>query len=171
VSSIILHSVTYIRTWNESCLRSIIAKEKLFFNYRSHNSILIVGEGYERCSTPRPILGLASQLGIWWKTLGLVCIFGFFWVFCLRFCYTNIAILCVMNSILSCLILIVKSRRHEIVRAQKKVCKGRPKALPKIMSCSHGSLECIVMSYVTEPSTKCYFNEFLSMRVLTRGKI
>ena len=30
--------------------------------------------------------------------------------------------------------------------------------------------KCSVMSYVTGPSTKCYFNEFLSMRVLTHGK-
>jgi hypothetical protein len=33
------------------------------------------------------------------------------------------------------------------------------------------TLECSVKSYVIGPSTKCYFNEFLFMRVLTHVKI
>jgi hypothetical protein len=55
-----------------------------------------------------------------------------------------------------------KSRDHEIVRAQKKVFKGRPNTPPT---------SCSVKSYVTGSSTKCYFNEFLFMRVLTPGTI
>ena len=51
-----------------------------------------------------------------------------------------------------------KSRDHGIVRAQKKVPKGHPNAPPN---------SCSVKSYVTGPSTKCYFNELLFMRVLT----
>ena len=55
-----------------------------------------------------------------------------------------------------------KSRGDEIVRAQKKVSKGRPKTTPK---------SCSVKPYVTGPSTKCYFNAFLFMWVLTHDKI
>ena len=33
------------------------------------------------------------------------------------------------------------------------------------------TLKCSVKSYVTGPSTKCYFNEFLFMRVFTHDKI
>ena len=61
-----------------------------------------------------------------------------------------------------------KSCDHEIVRAQKKVAKGRPKAPPK--SCS------VVMDPGVKPygiglSIKCYFNKFLFMRALTHEKI
>ena len=55
-----------------------------------------------------------------------------------------------------------KSCDHEIVRAQKKVSKGRPKTPPKL---------CSVKSYVTDPSTNYYFNEILFMRAFTHGKI
>jgi hypothetical protein len=51
---------------------------------------------------------------------------------------------------------------HEIVRVQKKVSKGCPKAPPN---------SCSVKSYITGPSTKCYFNEFLLMRLLTDDEI
>ena len=61
----------------------------------------------------------------------------------------------------------VKSRDHDIVRAQKKVSKGRSKALPK--SCV--TLKCNVKSYVTGPSTECCLNEFSFMQVLTHDKI
>ena len=55
-----------------------------------------------------------------------------------------------------------KSCDHEIVRAQKKVSKGRPNTPPISRS---------VKSYVIGCSTKCYFNEFLFMRVLTPSTI
>jgi hypothetical protein len=54
-----------------------------------------------------------------------------------------------------------KSRDHEIVGAQKKVIKGRQNRV--VWS---RTLKCSVKSYVTGPSTKCYFNEFLFIRVL-----
>ena len=63
-----------------------------------------------------------------------------------------------------------KSCDHEIVRAQKKVSKDRPKTPPK--SCS------VVMDYQVycevirdQASTKCYFNEFFSYGVLTHSII
>jgi hypothetical protein len=57
------------------------------------------------------------------------------------------------------------SRDHGIVRAQKKVSKGFPNTPSK--SCSVVTiLECSVKSYVTGPSIKCCFNEFLFMWVL-----
>ena len=65
-----------------------------------------------------------------------------------------------------------KSRDHEIVGAQEKVSKGRPNTPPK--SCSvrgHKTLKCSVKSYVTGPSTKCYFKEFIFMWVLTHDKL
>ena len=51
-----------------------------------------------------------------------------------------------------------KSRDHEIVRAQKKVSKGRPNTPPK--SCSvlkDARVSCEVICY--RPSTESYFNE------------
>ena len=58
----------------------------------------------------------------------------------------------------------------EIVRAQKKVSRGRPKTPP-----NHGvwsqALKCSVKPYVTGPSTGCYFTEFLFVWVLTGDKI
>jgi hypothetical protein len=60
-----------------------------------------------------------------------------------------------------------KSHDHGIRRAQKKVCKGhRPKTLSNSCSVVMDPLECSVKSYVTKPSTKCCFNEFLFMHVL-----
>jgi hypothetical protein len=58
----------------------------------------------------------------------------------------------------------------EIGRVQKKVSKGRPKTPPKC-AVSSWILKCSVKSYVTGPSTKCYFNEFLFMHVLTHDQI
>jgi hypothetical protein len=55
-----------------------------------------------------------------------------------------------------------KSRVHEIMRAHKKVSKDhQPKTPPK--SCSFWSrvLKGSAKSYVTGPSTRCYFDEFL----------
>jgi hypothetical protein len=63
-----------------------------------------------------------------------------------------------------------KSRDHEIVRAQKKVSKGHPTTPPKSCSVVTDPQKCSVKSYVTEPSTKCSFNEFLFMLVLVHGK-
>ena len=60
-----------------------------------------------------------------------------------------------------------KSREHGIVRAQKKVSKGRPKADQTVWS---PTLKCRVKSFVTGPSTKFYFNECLFMWVLTHIK-
>ena len=63
-----------------------------------------------------------------------------------------------------------KSHGHEILRAQNKVSKGRPNTPPK--SCGVViALKCSVKSYVTGPSTKRYFSEFLFMRVLTHCEI
>ena len=49
-----------------------------------------------------------------------------------------------------------------------------PKAIPRHLQ-NHVSvvqtLKCSVKSYVTGPLTKCYFNEFLSMQVLTHDKV
>jgi hypothetical protein len=59
---------------------------------------------------------------------------------------------------------------YKIVRAQKKVFKGRPNIPPKLCSVVTDP-DCSVKSYVTGPSTKCYFNECLFMRVLTHDKI
>ena len=50
-----------------------------------------------------------------------------------------------------------KSCDHEIVRAQNRVSKARPKHM-KLRT-----LVCSVKSYVTETSTKCYINVFLLM--------
>ena len=55
----------------------------------------------------------------------------------------------------------VKSRDHEIVRAQKKVSVQNHVVWSRIL------LECNVKSHVTGSSTKRYFSEFLVMRVLT----
>ena len=65
-----------------------------------------------------------------------------------------------------------KSHDHEIVRAQRKMSKGHFKRPPK--SCTivwSWTLKCSVKSDVTGPPTKCYFNEFPFMRVLTHDKI
>ena len=63
-----------------------------------------------------------------------------------------------------------KSCDHEIVRAWKKVLECQPKTPSK--SCSvvmdH---KCSVKSYMTGPSTKCYFNKSLFMQSLTHDKI
>ena len=63
-----------------------------------------------------------------------------------------------------------KSRDHEILRAQKWECL---KAIPRHFQ-NHvvwsWILKCSVKSYVTGPSSKCYFNECLFMRVLTHDK-
>jgi hypothetical protein len=48
------------------------------------------------------------------------------------------------------------SHDHEIVRAQMKVSKGRPKT-PHSHVVWIRTLKCIVKSYVTEPSTKRQF--------------
>ena len=56
-----------------------------------------------------------------------------------------------------------KCRDHEIVRAQKKVSKGRPKTTSKNHVVWSQTLKCSVKSYVTKSSTKCYFNESLFM--------
>ena len=64
----------------------------------------------------------------------------------------------------------VKSCDHDIVRAQKKVSKGRPKTRPKsrrVVTDPKWS----VKSCVTGPSTTCYFNESLFTQVLTRHEI
>ena len=61
-----------------------------------------------------------------------------------------------------------KSCDHEVVRVQKKVSKGHPNIPPK--SCTvvwSRILKYNVKSYATRPSTQCYFNEFIFMRVLT----
>ena len=63
-----------------------------------------------------------------------------------------------------------KSRDHEIVRAQKKVSKGLPNTPPKSCSVSR-ILKCSVKSYVTGATIKCYFNEFVFMRVLTYDEL
>jgi hypothetical protein len=63
-----------------------------------------------------------------------------------------------------------KSHDREIVRAQKKVSKGRPNTPPKLCNVVI-DLKCSVKPYVTMPLTKCYFNEFLFMQVLTHDKI
>ena len=63
-----------------------------------------------------------------------------------------------------------KSHDHEIVRAQKKLSKGSPKTPPK--SCIVVTdLQVYVKSYMTGPSTKCYFNDFLFMWVLKLDKL
>jgi hypothetical protein len=56
---------------------------------------------------------------------------------------------------------------HEIARAQKKVCKGRPKTPPK--SCSVVTDPRVL--YVTGPSTKCHFIEFLKYNKSTTVSI
>jgi hypothetical protein len=50
------------------------------------------------------------------------------------------------------------------------VTKGRPNTPPKSCSVAR-TLKCSVKSYVTKPSTKCYFNEFWFIQVLTHDKI
>jgi hypothetical protein len=66
--------------------------------------------------------------------------------------------------------LTAKSRDHEIVRDQREC----PKAVPRIFQ-NHvvwsRALKWGVKSYVARPSTKCYFNEFLCVWVLTHDKI
>jgi hypothetical protein len=63
-----------------------------------------------------------------------------------------------------------KSHDHIIVRALKKVTKGHPKTPPKscivVTDCKYN-----VKSFVIGPSTKCYFNDFMFMHVLTYDKI
>jgi hypothetical protein len=63
-----------------------------------------------------------------------------------------------------------KSRDHEIVGAQRKCPKAVPTHLQNHVVWSR-IFKCSVKSYVTRASTKCYFNEFLFMRVLTHGAI
>ena len=63
-----------------------------------------------------------------------------------------------------------KSREHEIVRAQMKVSKGRPKT-PQSHVVWTQTLKCSVKSYVTGPQPIGYFNEFLFMQVRTNNKI
>jgi hypothetical protein len=57
------------------------------------------------------------------------------------------------------------------LRKLKRTC---PKAVPRHLQ-NHvvwsRTLKCSVKSYVTGPSTQCYFNEFLFMWVLTRNNI
>ena len=43
--------------------------------------------------------------------------------------------------------------------------------IPQIHVVWSQTLECSVKAYVAGPSTKCYFNEILFMRVLTHDKI
>ena len=54
-----------------------------------------------------------------------------------------------------------------------ELIKKSPKAVPTHLQ-HHvvwsQTLECSVKSYVTKPSTKCYFKEFLFIRILTRDK-
>ena len=64
-----------------------------------------------------------------------------------------------------------KSRDNEILRAQKKVSKGHLNTHLQNHVLWSRTLKCTVKSYVTAPSTKCYFNEFLTMQVLTHEKI
>ena len=67
-----------------------------------------------------------------------------------------------------------KSRdQHEIVRAHKKVYKERPPSHNNLQNHIVWSraLKCSVKSYVTGPSTKCYFNEYLFTHDLTHDKI
>ena len=63
------------------------------------------------------------------------------------------------------------SRDHEIVITQKKVSKGCPKTSPKSCSVCHGSSSVVWSHMWLGASTKCYFNEFLFMQVLTHDKI
>ena len=58
-----------------------------------------------------------------------------------------------------------KSHDHEIVRAQKNVPKGHLMTPPKSCSVVANSQVQCEAPYVTGPSTQCYFNEFLFMRV------
>ena len=53
---------------------------------------------------------------------------------------------------------------------KRKCPKAIPTHLPNRVVWSR-TLECSVKSYVTRPSTKCYFNDFLFMRVLTHDEI
>ena len=57
-----------------------------------------------------------------------------------------------------------KSRDHVICKSPKESVQRPSQHTSKIMYCS-------VKSYVTGPSTKCYFNEFLFCGVLTHDKI
>ena len=63
----------------------------------------------------------------------------------------------------------LKARDHVIVRAQMKVPKAVPITLQKHVAWSR-ILKCSVKSCVAGPSTKCYYNEFLFMRVFTHDK-
>ena len=62
-----------------------------------------------------------------------------------------------------------ESRDREIVRAHKCL-KAVPRHLRNRVVWSR-ILECSVKSYLTRPSTKCYSDEFLCMRVLTHDKV
>ena len=55
-----------------------------------------------------------------------------------------------------------KSHDHESVRVQKKCSKAVPTNFQN-HAVSLRALKCSVKSYVTCPSTKCYFNKFLFM--------
>ena len=63
-----------------------------------------------------------------------------------------------------------KSHNHEMVRAQRKGSNAVPRHLQNHVVWSW-ILKCSVQSCVTGPSTKCYFNEFLFLQVLTHNKI
>ena len=64
-----------------------------------------------------------------------------------------------------------KSRDHEICESPKEsVQRLSQDHVPNHVVWSQ-ALKCSVKSYVTGPSTKCYFNEFLFMQVLTHDKI
>ena len=62
-----------------------------------------------------------------------------------------------------------KSRDCEIVSPKQKC----PEVVPRHIQNHVWSriLKCNAKSYMTRPSTKCYFNEFLFMQVLTHDKI
>ena len=62
-----------------------------------------------------------------------------------------------------------KSCDHGIVRAQRKVSTSVPRHLQNHVQWSR-ILKCSVKSYVTVPSTECYFNKFLFIWVLTHAK-
>ena len=64
----------------------------------------------------------------------------------------------------------VTSRDHKLVRAQKKVSKGRPPTHLRDHVVWSQTLKCSAQPYVTGPSTICHFNEFLFVPVLTHNK-
>ena len=59
-----------------------------------------------------------------------------------------------------------KSRDHGIVKAQNKMSEAVPRYLQIHVVWSQ-ILKCSVKPYVTGPSTKCYLNPFLFLRVVT----